>query len=144
MEFSDVKAFFQSNHRGVITTFRPDGTAHTSIVVCGASPFDGDEAALFVTVRGSSYKVRNLRRNSRCNVMAVADDWRQFAVVEGPATLTDYRNTDAEEMRVKLRAAFMACGDHEHPDWDEYDRAMVAQDAVIVVVQPERVYGLLR
>ena len=144
MEFSDVKAFFQSNHRGVITTFRPDGTAQTSIVVCGASPFDGEEAALFVTVRGSSYKVRNLRRNSRCNVMAVADDWRQFAVVEGAATLTDYRNTDAEEMRVKLRAAFMACGDHEHPDWEEYDRAMVAQDAVIVVVQPERVYGLLR
>ena len=144
MEFSDVKAFFQSNHRGVITTFRPDGTAQTSIVVCGASPFDGDEAALFVTVRGSSYKVRNLRRNSRCNVMAVADDWRQFAVVEGAATLTDYRNTDAEQMRVKLRAAFMACGDKEHPDWDEYDRAMVAQDAVIVVVQPERVYGLLR
>ena len=144
MEFSDVKAFFQSNHRGVITTFRPDGTAQTSIVVCGASPFDGDEAAIFVTVRGSSYKVRNLRRNSRCNVMAVADDWRQFAVVEGPATLTDYRNTAAEEMRVKLRAAFMACGDHEHPDWEEYDRAMVAQDAVIVVVQPERVYGLLR
>ena len=144
MEFSDVKGFFQSNHRGVITTFRPDGTAQTSIVVCGASPFDGDEAAIFVTVRGSSYKVRNLRRNSRCNVMAVADDWRQFAVVEGAATLTDYRNTDAEEMRVKLRAAFMACGDHEHPDWDEYDRAMVAQDAVIVVVQPERVYGLLR
>ena len=144
MEFSDVKAFFQSNHRGVITTFRPDGTAQTSIVVCGASPFDGDEAAIFVTVRGASYKVRNLRRNSRCNVMAVADDWRQFAVVEGAATLTDYRNTDAEQMRVKLRAAFMACGDHEHPDWEEYDRAMVAQDAVIVVVQPERVYGLLR
>ena len=144
MEFSDVKGFFQSNHRGVITTFRPDGTAQTSIVVCGASPFDGDEAAIFVTVRGSSYKVRNLRRNSRCNVMAVADDWRQFAVVEGAATLTDYRNTDAEEMRVKLRAAFMACGDKEHPDWEEYDRAMVAQDAVIVVVQPERVYGLLR
>lgn len=144
MEFSDVKGFFQSNHRGVITTFRPDGTAQTSIVVCGASPFDGDEAAIFVTVRGSSYKVRNLRRNSRCNVMAVADDWRQFAVVEGAATLTDYRNTDAEEMRVKLRAAFMACGDKEHPDWEEYDRAMVAQGAVIVVVQPERVYGLLR
>ena len=144
MEFSDVKGFFQSNHRGVITTFRPDGTAQSSIVVCGASPFDGDEAALFVTVRGSSYKVRNLRRNSRCNVMAVTDDWRQFAVVEGAAALTDYHNTDAEEMRVKLRAAFMACGDKEHPDWAEYDRAMLAQDAVIVVVQPERVYGLLR
>lgn len=144
MEFSDVRQFFASNHRGVISTFRPDGSAQTSIVVCGASPFEGDDGPVFVTVRGASYKVRNLRRDSRCNVMAVAEDWRQFAVVEGTATLADYHNTDAEEMRVKLRAAFMACGDREHPDWEEYDRAMVAQDAVIVTLQPRRVYGLIR
>jgi PPOX class probable F420-dependent enzyme len=144
MEFGDVKHFFQSNHRGVINTFRNDGTAQTSIVVCGASPFDGDDAPIFVTVRGTSYKVRNLRRNPRCNVMAVAEDWRQFAVVEGIATLTDYHNTEAEDMRVRLRDAFMACGDNEHPNWEEYDQAMVAQDAVIVVVQPQRVYGLIR
>jgi preprotein translocase subunit Sss1 len=56
----------------------------------------------------------------------------------------DYRNTDPEELRVKLREVFMVCGDHEHPDWEEYDRAMVQQDAVIVVVQPDRVYGLIR
>ena len=144
MEFGDVKNFFQSNHRGVITTFRRDGTAQNSIVVCGASPFAGDEAPIFVTVRGTSYKVRNLRRNPRCNVMAVAADWRQFAVVEGTATLNDYRNTEAETMRLRLRDAFMACGDNEHSDWEEYDGAMVAQDAVIVVVQPDKVYGLIR
>ncbi len=144
MEFKDVKQFFASNHRGVINTFRADGSAQTSIVVCGVSPFDGDDGPIFVIVRGASYKARNLRRDSRCNVMAVADDWRQFAVVEGAATLTDYGNTDAEEMRVKLRAAFMACGDHEHPDWEEYDRAMVEQDAVIVTLKPQRVYGLIR
>ena len=38
----------------------------------------------------------------------------------------------------------MACGDNEHPDWEEYDRAMVQQDAVIVRLTPERVYGLIR
>ena len=144
MEFSDVKQFFASNHRGVINTFRRDGSAQTSIVVCGVSPFEGDDGPIFVTVRGTSYKVRNLRRNGRCNVMAVAEDWRQFAVVEGTATLNDYQNTDAEEMRQMLRTAFMACGDNEHPDWEEYDRAMVQQDAVIVRLTPDRVYGLIR
>ncbi len=59
-------------------------------------------------------------------------------------TLNDYQNTDAEEMRQMLRTAFMACGDNEHPDWEEYDRAMVQQDGVIVRLQPERVYGLIR
>ena len=144
MDFSDVKQFFASNHRGVINTFRPDGSAQTSIVVCGVSPFEGDDGPIFVTVRGTSYKVRNLRRHNRCNVMAVAEDWRQFAVVEGTVTLNDYQNTGAEEMRQMLRTAFMACGDHEHPDWEEYDRAMVQQDAVIVRLTPERVYGLIR
>ena len=144
MEFSDVRNFFSSNHRGVINTFRRDGSAQTSIVVSGASPFEGDDGPVFVIVRGTSAKARHLRRDSRCNVMAVADDWRQFAVVEGTATLHDYRNTDAEEMRQMLRTAFRACGDHEHPDWEEYDRAMVQQDAVIVRVQPQRVYGLIR
>ena len=144
MEFSDVRQFFAGNHRGVINTFRADGSAQTSIVVCGVSPFEGDDGPIFVTVRGASYKVRNLRRNNRCNVMAVAEDWRQFAVVEGTATLNDYGNTEAEEMRRMLRTAFRACGDSEHPNWEEYDRAMVEQDAVIVRLTPERVYGLIR
>jgi hypothetical protein len=39
---------------------------------------------------------------------------------------------------------FNACGDHEHPDWKEYDQAMVQQDAVVVLVTPQRVYGQLR
>ena len=34
-------------------------------------------------------------------------------------------------------------GDKDHPDWEEYDRAMVEQDAVVVLVSPERVYGRL-
>jgi hypothetical protein len=39
---------------------------------------------------------------------------------------------------------FRACGDKDHPDWAEYDEAMVKQDAVVVFVKPERVYGKLR
>ena len=32
----------------------------------------------------------------------------------------------------------------DHPDWKEYDQAMVQQDAVVVLVKPERVYGRIR
>ena len=140
MEFSEYEQFVKSNHRGVITTFQRNGAGHSSIVVCGA--YRGKAA--FVIVRGTSAKVRNLRRDNRCTVMAVAEDWRSFAVVEGGSELKDYHNTDREEMRVELREVFRACGDHEHPDWEEYDEAMVKQDAVIVLVTPERVYGQIR
>ena len=140
MNFADVVPFFQDNHRGVIATRRPDGATHSSIVVCGA--YDGNAA--FVSVYPRSQKIRNLRRDPNCTVLGVTDDWREWVSVEGKATLYDYGNMDAEEMRVMLRKVYMACSHSEHPDWEEYDQAMIDQEAVIVLVAPERVYGLLR
>lgn len=140
MEFEEARPFLERHHRGVITTHQPDGSMHASIVVCGA--YQGHAA--FVIVRGKSVKTRNLRRDPRCTVLAVTDDWRSWVSVAGTVQLLDYHNTDAETMRVKLREVYRACGDRDHPDWEEYDRAMRQQDAVIVLVRPERVYGLVR
>ena len=140
MQFEDVRPFLGNHHRGVIGTRRANGATHSSIVVCGAYR----DQAVFVSVRGSSAKVRNLRRDPHCTVLAVTDDWRSYAVIEGTSQLFDARNTDAEELRVMLREAYQACGDADHPDWEEYDEAMVRQDAVVVLVRPERVYGLIR
>ena len=140
MQFEDVQPFLQRHHRGVITTFRPNGAAHASIVVCGA--YQGQAA--FVIVRGTSVKARNLRHDPRCTVLAVTEDWRSWVSVEGQAQLFDYHNTAAEKLRPMLREVFRACGDKDHPDWQEYDQAMRQQDAVVVLVRPERVYGQLR
>ena len=140
MDFDDARPFLEVHHRGVIATRRPNGATHSSIVVVGA--YKGNAA--FVSVYPRSQKIRNLRRDPNCTVLGVTDDWREWVSVEGQATLIDHENTDAEEMRVLLREVYMACSDTEHPDWDEYDQAMVDQDAVIVLVKPERVYGLLR
>ena len=140
MEFEDVRPFMERHHRGVVTTHQADGATQASIVVCGA--YQGQAA--FVSVRGKSAKVRNLRRDPHCTVLAVTEDWRGWMAVEGEAQLFDARNTEAEELRQLLRHVFRACGDKDHPDWDEYDQAMRQQDGVVVLVRPNRVYGLLR
>ncbi len=140
MQFEDIRPFLQRHHRGVVTTHQPDGSMHASIVVCGAYR----DCAAFVIVRGKSVKARNLRRDPRCTVLAVTADWHSWVAVEGEAQLFDYSNTDAETLRLMLRDVYRACGDKEHPDWEEYDRAMRLQDAVVVLVRPQRVYGLLR
>ncbi len=142
MEFQDYENFVNANNkRGIITTYRRNGAGHLSIVVVGA--YQGKAA--YVIVRGNSIKVRNLQNDDRCTVTAVGEDWRSCVSVEGTATTMDYRNTDAESMRVELREVYRACSAHgDHPDWEEYDQAMVEQDAVIVLVEPRRVYGMVR
>ena len=140
MNFQDIVPFLEINHRGVISTKRANGATHSSIVVCGA--YKGNAA--FVSVYPRSQKVKNLRRNSDCTVLCVSEDWRSYAVIEGEAALFGYDNTEADEMRIMLREAYTACSDTSHPDWEEYDEAMIKQEAVVVLVRPDRVYSLLR
>jgi len=130
----------ESHHQGVITTLQRNGATQVSIVVCGA--YQGNAA--FVSVQGSSAKVRNLRRNPQCTVLTVTPDWRSFVAVQGLATLHDAGDTDAEELRVLMREVYRACGDKDHPDWVEFDQAMVQQKAVVVLVKPDQVYGRVR
>ena len=137
MRFEDVRPFMEKNHRGVITTNQPNGGMHNSLVSSGA--YQGNAA--FVIVYPNAVKTRNLRRDPRCTVMTVDSDWRRHAVVEGQASLFDPGNTEAEELRMLRREVYRACGDKDHPDWGEYDQAMVDQEAVVVLVKPERIYG---
>ncbi len=140
MNFEDAKSFMENNHRSVVTTYQADGAAHACIVVCGA--YEGHAA--FVSVHNKSRKVRNLRRDPRCTVLAVSDNWRSWVSVEGEAKLSHYANTGAEEVRVLLRKVYRACSNSDHPNWEEFDEAMKAQEGVVILVKPKRIYGQIR
>ncbi|MED5580434.1 MAG: pyridoxamine 5'-phosphate oxidase family protein [Nitrospinota bacterium] len=140
MRFRDIEFFLKENHRGVITTKQKNGSLHSSIIVCGA--FGGKAA--FVAVRGKSIKVRNLRRDRNCSLLVVTNDWREWINIEGVAQLFDNHNSDPEDARKLLRDLYNVCGDSEHPNWEEYDKAMVRQDAVAILIDPEKIYGQIR
>ena len=140
MEFEQAKNFLVSNHRAVVNTINANGYIQSSIVVAGVYK---DYLAL-VSIRGSSSKITNLKKNPKCTVNVTSSDWRNYVVVEGDAALIDSTNTAEEPLRLQLREIFQVCGDGTHSDWDEYDRVMKQQDAVIVLINPLKVYGLLR
>ena len=135
MEFAEALPFLESNHRGVVTTYKRSGAAQMSILLCG--PYRG---TMSFVVQGSTAKRANLKRDPRCAVLTVKHDWSGYVVVTGQATVHDWDNTDPEELRVMLREAFSACGG-EHSDWEEYDRVMKAEQRAVVMVHPEHVSG---
>lgn len=135
MEFCEAVPFLESEHSAVVTTIGRSGGAQATIVRAG--PLEG---RMVFVVRGDTTKRRNLERNAHCTVLVVQPDWRKFATVEGQAKVRGPENTDAEELRLLLRAVFAAAGG-SHSDWDEYDRVMRDEGRVAVLVTPERVYG---
>ena len=131
-----VREFAAQTNRGVLTTFRRNGHAQMSIISCG--PYR--DGVAFTTTE-STAKLHNLRRDPRCSLMVSEESWWGYVVLEGQATLLSAHNTDAEELRLALREAYVAASGEEHPDWDEYDQAMRDQRRSVIIVVPEHIYG---
>ena len=132
----NVRDFVARSHHGVLATFRRDGAVQMSIVSCG--PFR--DGVAFTTTAGRA-KLANLKRDSRCSLMVSEDNWWGYIVLEGGARLISPEDTDPEELRHALRDVYRAAGGGEHPDRDEFDRAMVEDRRSVVSVVPDRVYG---
>ncbi|PKB70450.1 MAG: hypothetical protein BZY87_10540 [SAR202 cluster bacterium Io17-Chloro-G6] len=132
----NVKKFTTENHQGVLTCFRRNGMPQVSIVTCGAYR-DG----VAFTTTADRAKLIILKRDPRCALMVSQRDWRAYAVLEGRATVLSSDNTGADELREALRGVYRAATNQEHPNWDEYDQAMVDDRRAAVIVVPDHVYG---
>ena len=132
----DLDRLLEQNSVVVFTTFRRDGMPQQSLVTVGK--LDG---GLVFTTRSGSAKARNLARDPRCAMMLVSPDRRAFAALDGKAKAQGAHNTDADALRVRLREVYRAAAGKEHPDWDEYDRVMVEQGRIAVLLRPDRIVG---
>ena len=132
----NVIEFVSANHQAVLTTFRKDGAAQMSIVTVG--PY-GDGAG-FTTTEDRA-KLHNLARNPRCSLLVSKSDWWGYIVLEGHARLLRRGESDETELRDALRGIYRSASGQEHPDWDEYDQAMIDDRRAAVIVVPERIYG---
>ena len=130
------REFLTANHNGALTTFRRSGAAQMSIVTCGIY---GDGVAF--TTTADRAKLRNLRRNPSCTILVGTEDWRNFVVMEGQARLVGTDTAGADEYRETLREVYRAAAGREHPDWPEYDQAMLDDRRYAVIVTPAHVYG---
>ena len=131
----NVRDFISQNNKAVLSTFRRSGAAQLSIVIVGAYA----DGAAFTTTEDRA-KLLNLRRDARCSLLVSQDGWWGFIVLEGTAQIMAADNTDAETLRQAFRDVYRSISG-EHPDWGEYDRAMIADCRAVVIVRPERVYG---
>nr|WP_155910375.1 MULTISPECIES: TIGR03618 family F420-dependent PPOX class oxidoreductase [unclassified Mycolicibacterium] len=123
----------------VLNTLRGDGSIQSSVVNAGVMPHPktGEQVVALVAI-GATRKLRNLRADPRASVVAHAG-W-QWMTVEGTADVIGADDADAEELRLLLRAVFVAAGG-THDDWDTYDRVMREEGRAAVLISPTRVYS---
>jgi len=125
----ELEDFVRPRHRGVLLTSRGDGRPQSSLVTMGL-----DSAGRIVV---SSYperaKVINIRRNPLASMVVMSDDFGgEWVHVDARAEIIDL--PDAVDGLVEYFRVISG----EHPDWDEYRQAMVAQGKCLIRLNIEQ------
>ncbi len=125
---AELLEFLRPRHHAVLLTRRRDGSAQMSPVTCGVD----DAGRVVVSTYPDRAKARNARRDPAVSLCVVSDDWDPWVQVDGTAEVLDL--PDSVEPLVEYYRNIAG----EHPDWDEYREAMVAQGKSIIRVTVDR------
>jgi PPOX class probable F420-dependent enzyme len=122
---------------GVLITIKRDGRPQSSNINYA---YDADEQCARISVTADRAKTKNMLRDPRANLHVMSADGWSWTVAEGIADLTPVAATTDDATVDELVALYRTVAG-EHPDWDEYRRAMVNDRRLVVRLNVERTYG---
>ncbi|MDN5854792.1 MAG: PPOX class F420-dependent oxidoreductase [Actinomycetia bacterium] len=123
--------------RGALVTQKSDGRPQLSN---GGYAFDAGARTAVVSTTAGRAKTHNLRRDPRCSLYVTTQDLGAYAVAEGRAELGAVASRVDDAVTDRLVEHYRGIrGDH--PDWDEFRAAMVAERRLLVRLDLVRVYG---
>ncbi|MDX6253080.1 MAG: hypothetical protein QOF10_6440 [Kribbellaceae bacterium] len=123
---------------GVLVTIKRDGRPQLSNV---SYAYDAARNLVRVSLTDGRAKTANLRRDPRASLYVDGPRGRSYVVLEGKAELSavaaDPHDPVVEELIDLYRAAA-----GEHPDWDDYRRAMVRDRRLVFSMTVDHAYGM--
>lgn len=115
--------FARTHHRAVLVTRRANDGLQMSPIVAAVDEQD----RIVISSTQHTAKVRNLRRDPRAGLCFLTDEFfGGSAQLEGRATIVDLPEA------MELLVAYYKAVAGEHPNWDEYRRAMQEQQRVVI------------
>ena len=135
MEISAVMPFLEANKQGVLATHRKSGRPQLSNIVYGV--LDG---VIGVSVTADRAKTKNMRRDPRATLHVSSDDFWSWVAVDTEVELGPIAAAPGDPATDALRYLYRHVN-REHPDWDEFDEAMVNDRRLVALLRPVHAYG---
>ena len=137
MELAAALDFIRPRKNGVLVALKRDGRPQLSNITYAL----GADGIVRISITADRAKFVNLQRDSRASLYVSKEDFWGYVVVDANAELTppaaDPNDATVEELITLYRDAV-----GEHPDWNEYREAMVADRRVVVRLHPVHAYGM--
>ena len=134
IDLERARQFLKVRHDGILATIKRDGRPQLSNILY----FLDDDVRIKVSVTRTRAKTHNLQRDPRASLHVQGRDRYEYLVAEGTAALVE-----GEGLEEALRHYYRKVRG-EHPDWAEYDAAMVSEQRLLLSISVDRAYGQLR
>jgi PPOX class probable F420-dependent enzyme len=122
---------------GVLAAVKGNGRPHLSNV---GYAYDRERQLFRISVTADRVKTRLLAEDPRVTLHVASKDFWTWVAVEGTAELTPVA-ADPHDATVDDLVEYYRGVNGDHPDWDEYRAAMVADRRLVVRFRPEHAYG---
>jgi PPOX class probable F420-dependent enzyme len=123
----------------VLTTIRNDTRPQLSNIIY----YVDDDGRFQISITATRAKYVNLMRRPWAALHVSAPDFWSYVVLEGDVRLSAVAADPQDDAVNELVELYRHVGG-EHPNWDEYRRAMVTEQRVVASLTPTRAYGMLR
>ena len=129
MNSDEARQLVREHRRAILATRRADGRPQMSPVLAG---IDAD-GKVIISTRETAIKTHNLRRDPHASLCVISDAFfGAWAQIDGTAEIASL--PDAMEGLVDYYRRVSG----EHPDWDDYRRAMERERRVLVRISIEQ------
>ena len=131
MDIATAQKFLTDNHRACIAVRQKDGWPQMTLVTPGIDA----QGRVIMTSRGTTYKVKHIRRDPRVSMLIFGEQYSgsKFVQIHGTAEIID--QPEAMEALVYWYKTVRG----EHKNWDAYKKQMQDEKRVIIRVTIEKV-----
>ncbi|MEV4259740.1 PPOX class F420-dependent oxidoreductase [Spirillospora sp. NPDC049652] len=136
-EVTGLRELLARRRLGALVTIKKDGRPQLSNIIYR---YDPDRDLVRISVTDDRAKTRNLRRDPRASLHVSSEDGWSWTVAEGTAELSEVAADEHDATVGELVDLYRAL-QGEHPDWDDYRRAMVRERRLVVRLPVEHLYG---
>ena len=131
MDIATAQKFLRDNHRACIAVRQKDGWPQMTLV----TPAMDTEGRVIITSRGTTYKIKHLRRDPRVSMLIFGEQYSgsKFVQIHGTAELIEL----PKAMEILIYWYKQVRG--EHKNWDDYKKQMQDEKRTIIRVTIEKV-----
>ena len=138
MELDEALAWVEEKTHGILITIRRDGRAQSSDI-----SFTLKDGKFCISATASRAKTQNLLRDDRAVLHVTSPKTWSYISFDGTVEVTSPAQSKNDEVNQELAEIYQRILGEEHPNWEEFQQAMINDGRLVLRFVPQSAVGMV-